>query len=239
MYSLGGAIGAFSAGLLASAGLTLELNLGIAALILAIPIWIMRKEILSIPHEQSAAPVFVIPFGPLIPLAVMTFFVLMAELAILDWSPIYLKNDLNSNALIAALGFAGFSLTMAIGRFYGDGIIPVFGATKIFTTGLLWGISGLAMVALLPYSLVAVLGFILAGIGLSCTVPILFSAAARIEGIDMSTGIAAVAGAGILGIFIGRPLMGMVAQYANLNASFGMIAIFLLVIWFYARRRNI
>ena len=55
----------------------------------------------------------------------------MAEGAMGDWSAIYIRMDLGASPATAALGFAAFSLTMALGRFTGDRLVARFSPAAI------------------------------------------------------------------------------------------------------------
>ena len=146
----------------------------------------------------------------------------------MDWSGIYIKNSLGGSAFLTGLGFAGFSLTMAIGRFYGDHISTNFGKQKIVQFGSLIGVIGLVLAALIPSPFVAILSFTIVGIGFSCIMPIIFNAATKVDGIAPSTGIAAIATATIAGGLVGRPAIGLIADSFGLESSLvfaGMLAL--------------
>jgi predicted MFS family arabinose efflux permease len=72
--------------------------------------------------------------------------------------------------------------------------------------------------------MVAGLGFILTGFGVSCVIPMTFSMAGRSEGMSSGSAIAAVSTVGYLGFLAVPPLVGSVAQLAGLRSAFGMIA---------------
>lgn len=54
----------------------------------------------------------------------------MGEGCVADWSALYLRESLNGTKAIAGIGFAGFSIAMALGRFNGDTLIPKIGNKK-------------------------------------------------------------------------------------------------------------
>ena len=102
---------------------------------------------------------------------------LMLEGAMTDWSAVYLGQVGGASPVVATLGYAAFSLTMLVGRLFGDGIRGRFGGPRVIVGGALLATLGLALAVLLPAPGTAILGFALVGLGLSNVVPAAFSAA--------------------------------------------------------------
>lgn len=225
MFSLGAMIGAGSAGLIASMGVPLHFHLlGVAIIMISIQL-LLRPTTSQIPREKSESSAFALPPVALWGLAFIGFCIMIGEGAIADWSAIYLSKSLHANPFIASLGYAGFSLTMAIGRFSGDRITLTLGRQKIITIGSLTGTVGLLIAIVSTYQSIAVIGFTLVGLGFSIVVPLLFSAAANTPGIHASAGIAAIASAGIVGFLIAPPVIGMISEYVGMKAGLGFVAI--------------
>jgi MFS family permease len=226
MFSLGGMFGAILGSLLAGYGVSVQIHLMSLSIIMVIVILLISKSLLNVEDaEIEEGKLFVIPSGALIGLAIVGFIIMMGEGAIADWSAIFIKDYLNGTAAVAGLGFAGFSLTMAFGRFIGDSIIPKYGSRNIIQVGSALGVIGLALVIFIPNIYVAILGFAIVGLGFSCVVPILFSAAAKVPGIASGTGIAAVTTSGIFGFLIGPPSIGFIANEFGLTLALGCVMI--------------
>ncbi len=226
MFSLGGMFGAILGSLLAGYGVSVQIHLMSLSIIMVIVILLISKSLLNVEDaEIEEGKLFVIPSGALIGLAIVGFIIMMGEGAIADWSAIFIKDYLNGTAAVAGLGFAGFSLTMAFGRFIGDSIIPKYGSRNIIQVGSALGVIGLALVIFIPNIYVAILGFAIVGLGFSCVVPILFSAAAKVPGIASGTGIAAVTTSGIFGFLIGPPSIGFIANELGLTLALGCVMI--------------
>jgi fucose permease len=219
MFSFGGIIGAGSAGIFAALGFSPLANISIIVITLLFVNFYVRTNLYQIPNEATKVPVFTLPTQPIFGLIIITFCIVLAEVAIMDWSGIYIQNTLGGSAFITGLGFAGFSTTMAIGRFYGDHIAVAIGRKKIVQFGSLIGMSGLVMAAMIPSTTVAILSFTIVGIGFSCIIPIIFSSATKIEGITAGAGIAAIATAAVLGGLVGRPVIGLIADSFDLGTS--------------------
>jgi len=126
---------------------------------------------------------------------------------------------------LSGLGFNAFSICMAGGRFVGDRVVLRIGRERTVTAGALVGASGLFVAALASTPVLSVIGFGLAGLGMSNIVPVLFSLAAlRIPGaIERAT--SSVFATGYLGFLIGPPLVGMFAQRFTLPVALAGVAI--------------
>jgi MFS family permease len=61
------------------------------------------------------------------------------------------------------------------------------------------------------------------GLGIANVVPILFSAAARVPGVEPGHAIAGVATVGYLGLLAGPPLIGVVADAVGLRLALGIV----------------
>ena len=229
MFSLGAMIGAGSSGLIAAAGIPLQGHLiGLALLMVGLQL-LLRPIIATIPHSSKGGSGFTIPPKSIWGLALVGFCIMIGEGAVADWSAIYLRNVLQSGPFVASLGFAGFSLAMALGRFAGDSIRQALGNGRTVVAGSLLGATGLCTAVLIPHPVAAVLGFTIVGIGFSTVVPLLFSAAARTPGVAPGTGIAAVASSGIVGFLIGPPLIGFIGEHYGLGFGLGFVAVLALM----------
>ncbi len=230
MFSLGAMIGAGSSGLVAAAGISLQGHLiGLALLMVGLQL-LLRPVTSALPHSSSSGgSSFALPPRSIWGLALVGFCIMIGEGAVADWSAIYLKNVLSSGPFVASLGFAGFSLAMALGRFAGDGIRQALGARRTIFGGSLLGAAGMGIATLIPSPATAVLGFTIVGMGFSAVVPLLFSAAAKTPGVSPGNAIAAVASSGVVGFLIGPPLIGFIGEYYGLGLGLGFVAFLALV----------
>ena len=229
-FSAGGLAGAAAAGLAMEAGTDPLAHLTASvALLLLVTLRAVRSRLPAVPAAAKTA-IFRLPRGALLALGVFALCSLLAEGAMGDWAAVYLREDLGTGAGYAALGFAGFSLAMAAGRFLGDRVVRRHGgravlyagagvASTVLTTGLLAGE---------PWAAVA--GFSGVGLGLANAVPILFRAAGKISGIRHELAIAAVSTAGYCGFLAGPPVIGLIAEQLGLAAGLGLVALALAIV---------
>jgi len=238
MYSLGGGI---SAGL-AAIFYALHIIAGwqiviVAAVIIAILIGIRQHLLTHKEYIHSGSSLAAPPLS-VIGLAFICFVSFMGEGSIADWSAIYLKESLHSTVSIASLGYGGFSVMMAIGRFNGDALIPKTGPKRIVIAGTLIAAAGFLLAIAFHNKATAIAGFSLVGIGYACVVPILFSAAANVKGISPAVGISSIASGGLIGFLFGPSVIGMVAEKFNLAAGLSFVLVLNLIASFVATRNK-
>ncbi|MEO5681837.1 MAG: MFS transporter [Chitinophagaceae bacterium] len=225
MYSLGGGVSAGLAAIFYSMHIAAGYQiLMVAAAILAVLLNI-RQHLLSYKMFIHSGSSLAAPPLSIIGLAFICFVTFMGEGSIADWSAIYLKESLHSTVAIASLGYGGFSVMMAVGRFNGDALIPKVGSKKIVIAGSLIAATGFLIAIVFPYKATAIAGFSLVGIGYACIVPILFSAAANVPGISAATGISAIASGGLIGFLFGPSVIGLVAEKFNLATGLSFVLV--------------
>jgi hypothetical protein len=238
MYSLGGFVSAGMAAIFYSIHMAASAQIIIMVTLIFTVLLILRKHLLSytaLIHSGSslAAPPFTI-----LGLAFICFVTFMGEGSIADWSAIYLKESMHGTAAIASLGFAGFSIMMAFGRLNGDSLVPKTGARKIVIAGSLVAALGFLLVVAFPFKATAVAGFTLTGLGYSCIVPILFSAAANVRGVSPAMGIASITSGGLIGFLFGPSIIGILSEKINLAAGLSLVLILSLVAAFVGSRNK-
>jgi MFS family permease len=140
------------------------------------------------------------------------------EGSVRDWSAIYLGTALAAPQAKAAWGFAAYSACMGGARFAGDWIRRrAEEGTIVLACGVL-AAAGFALAASSAAYPAAIVGFALAGIGLSNIVPIFISVAGRSP--NPAASIAVVVTAGYAGLLASPPALGALAGWASLAAMF-------------------
>jgi MFS family permease len=166
----------------------------------------------------------------IIALGLLAFCCLLGEGAAGSWSAVYLRDNLGTSAGFAALGYAAFSVMMAVGRLFGDRLVARFGPARVVSAcGFVAAVGlGAGLISAAPAG--ALIGFGLFGAGLSCTFPQLLSAAGNMTSFPPGRGIARVAGTGYVGFLCGPVLIGGCASLAGLRLAFGVPVILMLVV---------
>ena len=167
------------------------------------------------------SPSFRLPSGPVMLIGALCFLVMTTEGAIADWSGIYLTREVGASHAASATGFAGFSLGMALARLAGDGLVERHSSRGVLVAGGWLAASALAVVLLVGQPVVAVVGFVLVGIGVANAVPLLFSAAGRVP--PAGSSLAAVFTIGYLGFVVGPPVIGVLADALTLTAALSVV----------------
>ncbi|MEM1134643.1 MAG: MFS transporter [Bacteroidota bacterium] len=222
-YSLGGFIGAGLGGILASL-----LDNPVWHSMVVLCIMLMSQVILgsSYIHIETAGRLKKssrsFNIKPVLALSLVGFPIMVGEGAVADWSSLYLQKVLHAPTELLGMGYAGFSLAMALGRFFGDKVTARWGSIKMIQMGCLIGAGGLLLV--ISANLIPVLfGFILVGLGFSGIIPELFRIAGNLNDVKPAEGIAVVSGTGYIGFLVGPVGLGFIAGEVGLQASFSVL----------------
>jgi MFS family permease len=170
-------------------------------------------------------PLFVLPDKGLMLLGVLAFCSLLSEGTMFDWSGVYFKKIVLAEKAQVGLGFSAFMAMMATGRFIADWFTDKFGRARTLQLSGTLTTVGLALAVAFPTLLIASLGFMLVGLGVSSVVPLVYSAAGRSRTMPAGVALAAVSTVGFAGFLLGPPLIGLVAGATSLRVSFAIIAI--------------
>jgi MFS family permease len=153
----------------------------------------------------------------------LCFLAMMTEGAIGDWSGIYLRHDAGASAAAAATAFTGFSLGMAVARLGGDLLNERLGAATLIRGGMALVAVALGGVLLICATAPAVIGFAVCGLGIANAVPLLFSAAGRLD--PPGPSLAATFTIGYTGFIVGPPLIGLLADRVGLPKTLALLVI--------------
>jgi MFS family permease len=190
-----------------------------------------------LPSDADAAeggtPAFARPTRALFGLGVISFCVLLGEGAMSDWSAVYLDNALRTGPGFAAAGYAAFSLAMALGRLFGDGLTERFGPTRLVRLCGAVAALGLGCALAVGDPGFALVGFACAGAGFSVVFPLALSAAGQTGDVATGPALAAVSTAAYTGFLVGPPTIGFLAELAGLGVALYLVvglstAVFLL-----------
>ncbi|CCH01906.1 major facilitator superfamily MFS_1 [Fibrella aestuarina BUZ 2] len=230
MWSVGGMVGSAVAGVAIAQHVPPGVHVALMALLVLGLTFLIRPALQSIPLTvPEKASSFVRPNIDLFLMILIGLALAMGEGVAFDWSAVYLRETLGASSQVAALGFGAFSLTMTLGRFTGDVIIPHIGGRRWLFIGGIVGAVGLLLAVLFPYPPVALIGFALLGAGCSLGAPILYGAALRVPGIAPAAGLATFATFSFIGFLAGPPIIGFVADAFGLPWGLVFVAATLLI----------
>lgn len=227
-WSLGGFVAAGLVALAAAAGL----DPLVESLIVGVGLWLLSLWITgrlgAASAQSSVGHGLALPTRPVMLIGGLCFLVMLTEGAIGDWSGIYLRHNTAASSAAAATAFTGFSLGMAIARLGGDFINTRTGAERLLCVGTALVAITLGSVLLIGQTIPAVIGFVLCGLGIANAVPLLFSAAGRID--PPGPSLAAAFTLGYTGFIIGPPVIGVLSDQAGLPRTLALLVVALVAV---------
>lgn len=231
LFGLGGLIGAGTAGVVTAQGVSGRVHVVAAALVaLALTVWARGALITDAGRPGAGVGWFVRPPPRLLGLGLLAFAALLAEGAMADWSAVYLHDVLASTPALAAAGFAAFSATMALGRLSGDRVVAALGPRTVLRISGALAAGGLGAALLVGEPYAGIAGLALVGLGIANVIPVLFSRAGTMPGVDAGRALAAVTAIGYCGFLAGPPLIGVIAEVTSLPLALGLVVVGCLLI---------
>ncbi|GAA2433644.1 MFS transporter [Streptomyces macrosporus] len=165
-------------------------------------------------------------------LAALALMLMLSEGVANDWSVLHLRDVLGAPEATAALAYGAFATAMTVGRLLADRVAARFGPVAVVRHGAATAALGLTVAALSPWIPLALAGWTLFGIGLSGSVPQLFSAAGHADRDAAGANVSRVAGLGYLGMLAGPAVIGPLTHLVPLNLTFFLpVALCLVAVW--------
>jgi len=231
LWSLGGLFSASAIGFALGRGWTPESLMTGVALLLGVLALSTVGRLLPERGAAAGAPAgFRWPDATLFRLGLLAFLALFAEGVLMDWSAVYARAEAGAAIALAPLAYAAYSLAMAAGRLLGDAVIARLGAARVLRLSGLLAAAGVGLVVFIQALPATFPGLVIAGLGLSNLVAIIFGAAGRAHPGGAGPGVATASTMGYLGFLVGPPLIGLISAVAGLPAAFALVIIFGLVI---------
>jgi len=154
----------------------------------------------------------------LVLLGALAFLLLLTEGSAMDWSSLHAQDHLGVSKATGALAFAAFVTAMTVGRFVADPITARKGPVWVVRYGGVVAAVGIGVVVAstaLPLTLV---GWVVFGVGLSGSLPQVFSAAGNVAGAT-GTDFSRVVGCGYVALLAGPAVIGWLSELVSLNLS--------------------
>ena len=233
-WSLGVLIGSFATSIFLQFEIPILINIAVYVIIM-LPINLYFSLMLSDDQKSSDSDkkniFFVWPIVIFL-LAIIAMANALTEGSVDSWGALYMKDFIKVNGFNVGIATISFNIFMVMGRLCGDWFRDKIGVFKILL--VLMSLTILSLLILINFDSIyfAILGFAILGIGSSSIVPIAYSLAGKIKGIDSGVGITIVSVA-VYGTFIGAPAsLGVVANIFGVNNVFTpvlLVFIFLLI----------
>jgi MFS family permease len=224
MWSVGAVVGSAAGTLAAHLGSDARLHHALAAAVLTVMGVLSCQWVLDLQpaEDEEPPPRFALPPRSALLIGAIGFCAVFAEGASLDWSAVYLREQLETSAGLAAACTTGFTLTMAVARLAGDKVVDRFGAVRTVRASGVFAVLGGLLIVISDHPAVAMSGFALMGLGIAVVVPLCFAAAGR-SGSNPSMAIAGVATVTYTSGLIAPSAIGMLAQATSLMVSFCLV----------------
>ncbi|GGX88087.1 MFS transporter [Streptomyces fructofermentans] len=226
MWSVGALVGSAAGTLAAHLGSDARLHHALASAVLTVLGLAACRWVLDLQptEDEEPPPRFALPPRSALLIGAVGFCAVFAEGASLDWSAVYLRDELSTSDGLAAASTTGFMLTMALARLAGDAIVNRFGAVRTVRVGGVLAVLGGLLIVLSDHPAQAMAGFALLGLGIAVVVPLCFAAAGR-SGPNPSLAIAGVATITYTSGLIAPSAIGSLAQATSLVVSFAVVTV--------------
>ncbi|WP_408055542.1 MFS transporter [Streptomyces radicis] len=144
------------------------------------------------------------------------------EGALADWSALHLRESLDASAGVAGAGYAVFALAMTVGRLTGTATLRRLGQERTLMAGGATAAGGMVLASLAPTVWLALLGFVVTGLGLANIFPVAIGQAGALAG---PRGVAAASTLGYGGLLLGPVAIGFLADWFSLPAAMTTVAL--------------
>ncbi|WP_159765804.1 MFS transporter [Streptomyces sp. HM190] len=143
------------------------------------------------------------------------------EGALADWGALHLEEDLDASPGVAAIGYSCFALAMTVGRLTGTTLLERLGRTRVLVAGGATATVGMLLGSLAPSVWATLLGFAVTGLGLANIFPVAIERAGALAG---PGGVATASTLGYLGMLLGPPTIGFLAEWHSLPTALTSVA---------------
>jgi MFS family permease len=164
-------------------------------------------------------------------LAIIAMANALTEGSVDAWGALYMRDYIKVDGFHIGLATISFNIFMVLGRLSGDWFRDKLGVYKLLI--ILFCLTILSLIILMFFNsiVLSILGFAILGMGTSSIIPIAYSLAGKIKGIEGSVGITIVSIA-VYGTFMGAPAsLGLLANAYGVNNIFiPMLIIFIFLL---------
>jgi MFS family permease len=220
-FSGGVLVGGISAGLLRKAGAQPSWILGGIAAIAALT---ALANLGPTEPRAAAAPRRFMLARPLLLVGFVLGLAFIVESGVEGWSALFLERTLDTSPAVSGLGPGLFAGAMLTGRLLAQRLQRTSVVGRMLLAGVAAAV-GATFVATSQHVALALLGFVVAGLGLALSAPTLYGVGARLGGESgRGSALSTVAILGYLGFLVGPALIGGVSGLTSLRGGFAFLA---------------
>lgn len=229
LWSAGGIFGILFSTLLIKLNISMGVHLTIIGVFTFLVIFISYPYFLS---QDKALNGNRIKFGKpdsfILYLGILVFLASICEGGMYDWSGLYFKEVIKEE--LFTLGYLAFVISMTISRFGSDYLVEYMGISKTYIFSSILITLGFLITIIFPYFWPAMFGFISVGFGVASIVPITYTLAGASKKYSAGMSISIISTYGMVGVFLGPPLIGYLAHSFGLKKSFALFILFGLMV---------
>ena len=216
-----------------------------ASLVIAVASWpFFLRERVSVAETGAR---FTVPRSSTVwLLGIVCLFAYTVEGAAIDWSALFMREEVRAPFAVAGWALAGLQVTMMLARFGGDAVRDRFGAVATLRWGGLLAAFGFALAGSggLPWAAdwstearagLVIAGFLVTGLGLANIVPITFAASSSVPGVSPAVALSFIAMMGYAGILTAPSILGWIGEHVGFATVFVGLAALPLMVAFMAR----
>jgi hypothetical protein len=222
LFSVGGFAGATFITFLLSMRVSTLASTVFAAVLMIGAMLLARPRLIE-SNGANDGPLFAMPRGVVLLLALLAAITFLVEGALLDWSALLITGQGLVAAAQGGIGYMLFSIAMTAGRFGGDALTARIGDRSIMFWGGLIAIAGFVVLLTAPFAAIAMAGFLLIGLGASNVVPVLFRRAGSQRAMPSTLAVAAITTTGYAGHLCGPAGVGFIAKAVSLPGAFWIL----------------
>lgn len=223
LFSIGGFLGSGMMTALLSRRVAPDLSTILSSTILVLIVLFAFPRMLS-NREEILQPLFAVPKGVVLAIALLAAISFLLEGALLDWSALLLVGERLLSPERGGLGYMFFSIAMTFSRLVGDRFVARFGNRTVLTLSGVATMVGFCLLLLSTVPSIALLCFILIGLGAANIVPILFRLAGTQQAMPKGLAVAALTTAGYSGMLSGPAVIGFLSKGIGLHNAFWLLA---------------
>lgn len=224
LWSTGGIVGVGFSTLMVALQVTMANHLILVSMATLITTLICHRYLLRNDRSSSGNKLILGKPDPyILYLGLLVFCASLCEGGMFDWSGIYFKEVVKVE--IFTWGYLIYMICMALSRFASDRVVERIGMPKTFIVSACFVFFGIFLAILFPDFWPSMIGFCLVGFGTASIIPMTFTLASKSTKYSPGMAISLIATYGIVGMFIGPPLVGYLAHAFNLRVSFLIFAI--------------
>ena len=153
----------------------------------------------------------------------------LAEGSVDSWGSLYMKDIINVTGFSVGIASISFNIFMIIGRLFGDKLRDNLGLYSFLVILIFLNILGLLIIFYFSSIFSSIIGFAILGLGSSSIIPITYSLASKIKGVDSTVAITIVSIVVYIFFILGPASLGFIANILVVNYIFIPIIIFFLL----------